>query len=103
MRPPKSFSENSQKPPPAQGPQKVGEGTNELVPMSQFPLITWQLTAHMAVCTQVLRVTMSLAFGFFSFLFFFFFLELLPKTLKIVKDAAARVAQRSVSNAHLSS
>lgn len=101
MRPPKSFSENSQKPPPAQGPQKVGEGTNELVPMGRFPLITRQLTAHMAVCTRVLQVTMSLAFGFFSFLFSF--LELLPKTLKMVKDAAARVAQRSVSNAHLSS
>lgn len=58
----------------------------------------------MVVCTQVLQVTTSLAFGFFSsFFFFLIFLELLPKSLKIVKDAAVSLAQHFVSNAHLSS
>ena len=67
----------------------MGEGADEVGPRIQFPSVTWQLTA--CCCTQVWRVTTSLAFGFFSFsCFFFFFLELLPKTLKIVKDAAVK-------------
>ena len=42
-------------------------------------------------------------FGFWFLFIFLLFLELLPKTLKIVKDAAVRLAQCFVSNAHLSS
>lgn len=75
LRPSKSFSKNTQKPLWFRG-RRWGRVQNELVQMSQFPLVAWQITAHMAVSTQVLWVNDAFDFQFFCFFFF----KLLPKT-----------------------
>lgn len=76
---------------------------NEQVQKSQFPLVTWQIIAHTAVCTQVLRVNDVFGFWFLLFFFFLFFFFNYFLKLKVVKDAVARLAQHFVLNAHLSS
>lgn len=78
---------------------------NELVPVSQFPFVSHMANKSLRGCLHT-GITSNDVFGFwFLFIFFFFliFLELLPKSLKIVKDAAVSLAQHFVSNAHLSS